>query len=71
MEQLTASNATHFLYCRHAIGSNGKNYRMRCHVLKTMPDGRLKIQVYGDRYWKDTEHIAKIRYVKAERVSKI
>jgi len=68
---LTSENATHGLECRHAIGSHGMTYYMRCHILKTMPDGRLKLRVYGDRYWKDKGHVVKIRYVDARRVSPI
>lgn len=39
---------------------------MYCNVLKAMPDGRLKIKVYGERY----RSIAgeKIRYVDADQV---
>ena len=66
---LSAVNATHRLYCRHAIGQHGRSYHMKCHVLKTMPDGRLKIQVYGDRYWKDRMHVVRVRYVQSDRVS--
>ena len=65
---LSFENATHELQCRHAIRSHGKTYYMRCHVLKTMPDGRLKLRVYGDRYWKDTRDTVKVRYVYAWRV---
>lgn len=64
-------NATHLLLCRHAIGPNGKDYQMRCHVLKAMPDGRLKLRVYGERYWKNTSHIVKVRYVEPERVRQL
>ncbi|CAK3961886.1 DUF3319 domain-containing protein [Vibrio crassostreae] len=71
IQQLNASNATHLLQCRHALGDNGKFYKKRCHILKKMPDGRLKLQVYGDRYWKDTDHIVRIRYVESSRVSQI
>ena len=71
IQQLNASNATHLLQCRHAFGDNGKFYKKRCHILKKMPDGRLKLQVYGDRYWKDTDHIVRIRYVESSRVSQI
>ena len=65
---LSFENATHELKCRHAIGANGKVYYMQCHVLKTLPNKRLKIQVYGDRYWKGAHHIVKTRYVEACRV---
>lgn len=71
MEELSARDATHLLLCRHAIGEHGKHYYMRCHVLKTMADGRVKLRVYGDRYWKDTDHIVKVRYVDANRVKKL
>ena len=67
-ELLSFENATHELECRHAIGQNGKTYYMRCHIIKTMPDGRLKLRVYGDRNWRDTGHIVKTRYVEAYRV---
>ena len=66
--QLTAENATHLLKCRHCIGPNCKDYYMPCHILKSMPDGRLKVAAFGDRYWKDTEHICKVRYVNSNRV---
>lgn len=63
----TAANATHHLICRHVCRWE-KTYAMKCHVLKTMPDGRLKLLVFGDRNWKDREHLSRIRYVEAERV---
>ncbi|OEE38273.1 hypothetical protein A1QO_02530 [Vibrio genomosp. F10 str. ZF-129] len=69
--ELDYKNATHVLSCRHAIGQSGKDYKMRCHVLKKMEGGKLKIQVYGDRHWKDTEQIVKIRYVESYRVQEI
>lgn len=69
MSELTADNATHYLRCRHVLGHGVTNYRMRCHVIKTMGDGRLKVQVYGERYWNDERRKkVKIRYVDAYRV---
>lgn len=41
---------------------------MPCVLLKTMPDGRVKIRVFGDRDWKNTQHLSRIRYVSANRV---
>lgn len=64
-------NATHLLSCRHAVGPNGRDYFMRCNVVKIMPDGRLKIQLFGERYWTDRTDKVSIRYVEAERVSEI
>lgn len=71
MNERTYLNATHVLHCRHVQGKNSLDYGMRCHVIKSMPDGRLKIQVFGDRYWKDKEHVSRIRYVNPHRVSEI
>lgn len=70
-ESLSYQNATHLLKCRHAIGQSGRTYFMRCHVLKKMPDGRLKLQVYGKRYWRDQCDAIKTRYVNPDRVQKI
>ncbi|RMR11244.1 hypothetical protein ALP90_200168 [Pseudomonas amygdali pv. ulmi] len=67
MEVPTAENATHQLICQHVCRWT-KNYVMPCHVLKTMPDGRLKVLVFGDRNWKGREHISRIRYVEAYKV---
>lgn len=66
---LTAENATHELICRHVCRWT-KVYVMRCHVLKTTPSGSLKVLVFGERNWKDKEHISRIRYVEASRVRK-
>jgi len=67
---MTAFNANHHLICRHVCRWT-KTYTMPCHVLKAMPDGRLKILVFGERNWKGREHISHIRYVEAGRVRKI
>lgn len=59
----------HLLKCTHSLNSKSKiDYLMYCDVLKEMPDGRLKIKVYGERY----PSIAgeKIRYVDVGRVAK-
>jgi hypothetical protein len=69
MEELTYENATHLLSCKHCIGPSTKRYAMRCHVLKVMGGGRLKILVFGRLYWRDTEHIRKVRYVEDWRLT--
>ena len=61
-------DATHSLSCRHAIGVNGYDYSMRCIVLKRMAHNRLKILVFGDRYWKFHDDKKQIRYVDKYRV---
>jgi len=68
-QNLTADNATHELICRHVCRWT-KVYVMRCHVLKTTASGKLKILVFGERNWKNKEHISRIRYVEADRVRK-
>ncbi len=67
--ELNRDNATHLLACAHAIGAARKVYLMPCHVLKVMPDGRLKLQVYGERHWNDERRDkVTVRYVEASRV---
>jgi len=67
---LTSENATHLLECYHCCRWV-KRYHMRCHVLKEMPDGRLKLKVFGSRNWRDMEHKSRIRYVPAHRVTPV
>ncbi len=74
MNERTYENATHFLRCRHAIGTNGLDYLMRCHVLnggRVSKSGKIKILVFGNRYWSGYDHISRIRYVFKHRVKKI
>ena len=58
--------SSHWLQCGHYIGGNGFDYSMPCDVLKDMPGGRVKIRVYGNRYWGGSS--ARIRYVSKWRV---
>ena len=57
----------HLLKCTHALNSVSEiRYLMYCDIIKQMPDGRLKIKVYGERHRSaDGE---KIRYVDAGKV---
>lgn len=55
------------LHCVHAIGRNRRHYRMYCNFLKTMPDGRVKVLVFGDRFNGHYE-LSRVRYVNAHRV---
>lgn len=66
----TSANATHHLICKHVCNWD-KTYAMRCHVLKSMPDGRLKVLVFGERNWKGMEHKSRVRYVEPGRVRAI
>jgi hypothetical protein len=73
-KHLSSKNATHYLECSHCC--NGKNqppkyYNMRCIILRPISQTRLKILVFGERNWKNKEHIKKIRYVDSSRVIKI
>ncbi len=62
-------DATHLLMCSHCTNSKSRmHYTMKCIILKEMKDGRYKLLVFGDRYWKDRYYIRKIRYVDANRV---
>ena len=69
-ERLSKKDATHYLECRHAVGRNGWDYLMSCIVLKEMPNNRLKILVFGERYWKRYKDKKRIRYVDSYKVFK-
>jgi len=70
-EELNYGNATHLLSCIHAFGKTEKHYTMRCHLLKEMSGDRVKIQVYGERYWANKEGVVRTRYVDKSRVKQI
>jgi len=61
-------DATHYLCCRHVIGCNVNEYGMKCIILGKMSRGRLKILVFGERYWKFHDDKKQIRYVYSYRV---
>ena len=65
---LSAENATHLLRCRHVIGHGVREYNMRCHILKSMGNGRIKVLVFGERNWENKEHVKHTRYVEGYRV---
>lgn len=60
--------AKHLLSCRHCIGKSCREFDMRAELLGTMPDGRRKVRVYGRLYWKNTDHISRVRYVEPDRL---
>lgn len=63
-------DATHLLSCAHCVNSKSRtNYTMPCVILKEMKNGRYKILVFGDRFWKDRYYVRKIRYVDANRIT--
>ena len=59
---------THLLRCAHAIGLSRYEYSMPCIVLGKTKSGRTKIRVFGNRYWKNTSHRSRIRYVWGSRL---
>lgn len=64
LDKYDISQATHRLRCRQVVGRGlGYDYTMPCIVVKKTKRGRLKIIVFGSRYWKHKEHIKQIRYV--------
>lgn len=71
LDRFVSANATHYLACSHCIGPNCEEYVMRCNVLKEMEDGRVKLVVFGNRNWRNTEHIKRIRYAPKWRLRKI
>lgn len=65
-EKQTYDNAQHLLKCVHFYGRGRYDYLMPCHVLKTMPNQRLKVRVFGNRFFKDDT--SRVRYVESYRV---
>lgn len=68
---MTVRDATHVLCCSHCIGTSCYDYTMPCIVLKKMSGYRLKVLVFGDRYWKRDPDRQRVRYVAAWRVRKV
>ena len=57
----------HVLRCCHCIGRNRTYYLMYCDVVKEMPNGKVKLKVYGNRYWRTDGF--KYRYVEKRKIS--
>ena len=68
-EEYKRKDATHNLACSHCISPNRMEYYMDCIVLKDMPNNRLKILVFGDRYWKGHDDKKRVKYVDSYRVT--
>lgn len=68
-EQPKEWDGEHYFTCEHSLNSRSKIYfLMHCNILKKMPDGRLKIKVFGYRWLHPNGE--KIRYVDNFRVVK-
>jgi hypothetical protein len=65
---LTVKDATHLLSCRHAIGRHALEYQMSCCIIAWKPE-KVKVLVFGERYWSGRDHIKKIRYVDNKRLT--
>jgi hypothetical protein len=68
--QVNKVEHTHYLQCSHCVGRNRNIYYMKCNILKRLPNGKLKLEVFGQRDWKNKEHIKQTRYTEANRVHK-
>lgn len=68
LESAVYSDCTHLLKCKHCIGKNCSNYYMDCIPLGIASNGKMKVIVFGERDWKNKEHIKKIRYVDPSKV---
>lgn len=66
---ISCDAATHWLHCQHCYcHGQVKEYWMPCVVLKSLPSNRVKVLVFGDRFWRGREHIKRVRYVDASRL---
>jgi len=74
IDNFKRKDATHLLECSQCYCSTSRyDYFMECIILKEMPNNRLKILVFGDRFWDrpgDNEK-KRIRYVEKYRVKPI
>jgi hypothetical protein len=70
MSERNYHNATHKLWCRHCIGQNCRDYALRAHILKTMPDGRKKVLAFGGM-WKGMEQVQRVRYVQPDALERL
>jgi len=61
--------ATHNLHCTHCQGRSVSYYKMKCVLLGTTKSGKAKILVFGERNWSGREHIKRVRYVDADRIT--
>ena len=68
LSEYKVENATHLLICRHCIGTHCRDYRMSAILLGTTKSKLLKIVVFGERNWKDKDHIKRIKYVKPHKL---
>lgn len=72
LSQYDITQATHTLSCKHCMNlEQVYRYYMPCLILKDMGHQRLKIVVFGDRYWSGREGRKRIRYVPKRRVKEI
>lgn len=71
IEDFTHKDATHLLRCRHCVGTKHcRTYYMDCIVLGETSNGLLKLLVFGERNWKNKEHIKRVRYMPKNKVIK-
>lgn len=69
LDNYSIKDATHVLWCRHQSGNHFQDYTMPCIVLGETLKRKLKIIVFGERWWKNKEHKKRIRYVPKYRVN--
>ena len=70
LEGYNKKDATHNLSCSHAFNLKSRyDYWMDCITIKEMSNGRLKILVFGERYWPKYDYKKRIRYVDKIRVT--
>lgn len=71
MSEYNVDQATHALACAHQQGRSRKNYYMKCIRLGETRSGKVKVVVFGNLFWRDTEHIKSVRYVEPYRLVRL
>ena len=70
LEKFNITDCNYLLKCVHAIGTSRYNYTMPCVLLGKTKTGKMKVLVFGDRYWKSGINKKKIRYVSFQKLVK-
>ena len=69
IKKFNADDFTHWLLCRHCVSARScTEYEMKCILVKRTVSGKAKIIVFGDRNWKDKDHIKRVRYVDFNKI---
>lgn len=72
LEQYHSKDATHELFCTHKCCRNAtRYYTTKCIPISKTKSGKIKIVVFGDKFWGPDDRHKRIRYVLPQKIKKI